>query len=62
MTEMAAPRREATAHRRASSDFNSVAEVKSGIVSLTGEVDWQHQRTNILKSIEQVTGLSTWSI
>ena len=35
---------------------NIVAEVKSGIVTLTGEVDWQYQRTNILKSIEQIRG------
>jgi len=34
------------------------AEVKNGIVTLTGEVDWHFQRSNILKAIEHVTGVA----
>jgi osmotically-inducible protein OsmY len=33
------------------------AEVKNGIVTLTGEVEWQYQRSNIHKAIEHVTGV-----
>jgi osmotically-inducible protein OsmY len=33
------------------------AEVKNGIVTLSGEVDWQYQRANILKNIEHVGGV-----
>lgn len=33
------------------------AEVKNGIVTLRGEVDWQYQRSNILKNIEHVSGV-----
>lgn len=33
------------------------AEVKHGIVTLTGEVDWQYQRTNILKNVEHISGV-----
>jgi osmotically-inducible protein OsmY len=33
------------------------ASVKNGIVSLTGQVDWQYQRSNILRNIEHVGGV-----
>jgi osmotically-inducible protein OsmY len=33
------------------------AEVKNGLVTLTGEVEWQYQRANILKNIEHVGGV-----
>ena len=33
------------------------ANVKNGIVTLTGQVDWQYQRTNILRNIEHVGGV-----
>jgi osmotically-inducible protein OsmY len=33
------------------------AEVKNGVVTLTGEVEWQYQRANILKNVEHVTGV-----
>ena len=33
------------------------AEVKNGLVTLTGEVGWQYQRANILKNIEHVSGV-----
>jgi len=33
------------------------ATVKNGIVTLTGQVDWQYQRSNILRNIEQVGGV-----
>lgn len=33
------------------------AEVKNGVVTLTGKVEWQHQRTNILRNIEHVGGV-----
>lgn len=33
------------------------AEVKSGIVTLTGEVEWQYQRANIFKNVEHVSGV-----
>ena len=33
------------------------AEVKNGIVTLTGEVEWQYQRTNILKNVQHVSGV-----
>lgn len=34
------------------------AEVKNGIVTLTGEVDWQYQRANIERNIEHVGGVA----
>jgi osmotically-inducible protein OsmY len=33
------------------------ANVKNGIVTLTGQVDWQYQRSNILRNIEHVGGV-----
>lgn len=33
------------------------AEVKSGIVTLTGELDWQYQRANVLTNVEHVAGV-----
>lgn len=33
------------------------AIVKNGIVSLSGQVDWQYQRSNILRNIEHVGGV-----
>jgi osmotically-inducible protein OsmY len=33
------------------------ATVKNGIVTLTGQVDWQYQRSNILRNIEHVGGV-----
>ena len=33
------------------------AEVKNGTVTLSGQVDWQFQRSNILKNIEHVSGI-----
>jgi len=33
------------------------AEVKNGIVTLTGEVEWQYQRSIILKAVEHITGV-----
>jgi len=33
------------------------AEVKNGIVTLTGEVEWQYQRANVLQNIEHVSGV-----
>lgn len=33
------------------------AEVKNGTVALSGEVEWQFQRSNILKNIEHVSGV-----
>lgn len=33
------------------------AEVKNGVVTLTGEAEWQYQRANIHKAIEHVTGV-----
>ena len=33
------------------------AEVKNGVVTLTGEVDWQFQRHNIMKNVEHVGGV-----
>lgn len=33
------------------------AEVKNGVVTLTGEAEWQYQRTNIHKAIENVSGV-----
>ena len=36
---------------------NVKAEVKCGVVTLTGEVHWQHQRGCILRSIEHVKGV-----
>ena len=36
---------------------NIKAEVKNGFVTLTGEVEWQFQRANILQNIEHVSGV-----
>ena len=36
---------------------NIKAEVRKGIVTLTGEVDWHYQRANILKNVEHVGGV-----
>ena len=33
------------------------AEVKNGVVTLTGDVEWQFQRANILKNVEHVSGV-----
>ncbi len=33
------------------------AEVKNGIVTLSGEVEWQYQRANIIKNVEHVSGV-----
>lgn len=33
------------------------AEVKHGVVTLTGEVEWQYQRANIQKNIEHASGV-----
>lgn len=33
------------------------AEVKNGVVTLSGMVDWQYQRSNILKNVEHVRGV-----
>jgi osmotically-inducible protein OsmY len=33
------------------------AEVRNGVVTLTGEVEWQYQRANIEKNIEHVGGV-----
>jgi len=33
------------------------AAVKTGVVTLTGQVDWQYQRFNILRNIEHVGGV-----
>jgi osmotically-inducible protein OsmY len=33
------------------------AEVKNGTVTMTGEVEWQYQRANILRNIEHVGGV-----
>jgi osmotically-inducible protein OsmY len=33
------------------------ADVKNGVVTLTGEVEWQYQRNNILKNVEHVSGV-----
>jgi osmotically-inducible protein OsmY len=37
---------------------NVQAEVKNGIVTLTGEVDWQHQRANIEQNAAHVSGVA----
>jgi osmotically-inducible protein OsmY len=37
---------------------NVQAEVKNGIVTLTGEVAWQHQRANIERNIAHVSGVA----
>ena len=34
------------------------AEVKNGIVTLAGQVEWQHQRANIMKNVEHVSGVT----
>lgn len=34
------------------------AEVRNGVVTLTGVVDWQYQRSNILKNVEHVGGVA----
>ena len=33
------------------------AEIKHGVVTLTGDVEWQYQRANIQKNIEHVSGV-----
>ena len=33
------------------------AEVRNGIVTLSGEVEWQYQRTNVLKNVQHVGGV-----
>jgi osmotically-inducible protein OsmY len=33
------------------------AEVENGVVTLSGEIDWQYQRANILQNIEHVSGV-----
>lgn len=33
------------------------AEVRHGVVTLSGEVEWQYQRANILKNVEHVSGV-----
>jgi len=33
------------------------ATVKDGVVSLSGEVEWQYQRSNILRNVEHVAGV-----
>jgi osmotically-inducible protein OsmY len=33
------------------------AEVKNGVITLTGEVEWQYQRNNLLKNVEHVGGV-----
>jgi osmotically-inducible protein OsmY len=37
---------------------NVKAEVSNGVVTLTGEVEWQHQRVNIERNIEHVSGVA----
>jgi osmotically-inducible protein OsmY len=37
---------------------NVKAEVKNGVVTLTGEVEWQHQRANIERNIAHVSGVA----
>jgi osmotically-inducible protein OsmY len=37
---------------------NVKAEVKNAAVTLTGDVDWQHQRSNIERNIEHVRGVT----
>lgn len=36
---------------------NVRAEVKDGVVTLTGAVEWQYQRENIIKNIEHIGGV-----
>ncbi|MEX3007229.1 BON domain-containing protein [Hoeflea sp. TYP-13] len=38
-------------------DSNLKAKVQSGFVTLTGEVDWQHQRAQISQHVRHVTGV-----
>ena len=38
-------------------DHNIIAEVSEGHVTLTGDVDWQHQRTKAASLIEEVRGV-----
>jgi len=33
------------------------AEVAGGIVTLTGEVDWHYQRSNVIKNVQHVSGV-----
>lgn len=35
------------------------ADVKNGIVTLSGEVDWHYQRANILKNVEHIGGVAS---
>ncbi len=37
---------------------NVQVEVKNGIVTLTGEVEWQHQRANIEQNVAHVSGVA----
>ncbi len=34
------------------------AEVKNGVVTLSGKVEWQHQRANIMRNVEHVSGVT----
>jgi osmotically-inducible protein OsmY len=34
------------------------ADVKNGIVTISGQVEWQHQRANIMKNVEHVSGVT----
>jgi len=45
-------------HWNVSNELQGIkAEVKNGLVTLSGEVDWQFQRANILKNVEHVSGV-----
>jgi len=37
---------------------NIKAEVKNGVVTLTGDVEWQYQRANVLRNIEHIGGVA----
>lgn len=36
---------------------NIKAEVKNGVVTLTGQLEWQYQRANVRKNIEHISGV-----
>ncbi|MCP4319801.1 MAG: BON domain-containing protein [Hyphomicrobiales bacterium] len=38
-------------------DSNVKAKVRGGFVTLTGEVEWQHQRAHILQQVQHVAGI-----
>ncbi|MEX3007247.1 BON domain-containing protein [Hoeflea sp. TYP-13] len=38
-------------------DSNVQAKVRGGFVTLTGEVEWQHQRSHILQQVQHVGGI-----